>query len=225
MDIDVRDAGFFVVEALRLQTLAASFQPVFSSTFEECVADAPACVNQIYGKLGLPPRKASVLAARVSSSLKVVRNLDELRATLADIKAGNWTSARRAKHIANVARRGAKALGNWSRPREAHLKSNASRGVARVREKVSQPALPTQVRNVSFDEAVKAAQARLTGSVQVGQIACPAVASTRRLKQPAYPLFAQIHRNRMVRTTCGICMPMSTTICTVDAGVGMAFWP
>ena len=102
-------------EALRLQTLAASFQPVFSSTFEECVADAPACVNQIYGKLGLPPRKASVLAARVSSSLKVVRNLDELRATLADIKAGNWTSARRAKHIANVARRGANSAKAQSR--------------------------------------------------------------------------------------------------------------
>ena len=65
LDINVRDAGFFVVEAMRLQKQAQDFDPLFTSTFEDCVANATHCVNVIYETLELPPRAKSVLAARV----------------------------------------------------------------------------------------------------------------------------------------------------------------
>ncbi len=197
LDVNVKDAGFFVVEALRLQTLAHSFGPIFSSTFEACVANATACINDIYDKVGLPTRTADVLSARVSSSLKVVRNLDELRDTLRDIKAGNWTwSSRKAKKVAQVARRQALKDGEWTRP-DAAAKPNASRGVVRVREKLEQPPLPKPMRNVSFDAAVKAARRRIVGAVETGRLQCPRVEKALRLERPLYSLFAQIHRNRL----------------------------
>lgn len=199
MEVNLKDAGFFVVEALRLQTLAQSFGPIFTSTFEDCVANATGCINTIYGKLGLPERKESVLAARVSSSLNVVRNLDDLRGVLRDIKAGNWTSSsRRAAKVAKVARRQAIKGGEWSKAEAlGEAKANVSRGVARVREKVEQPPLPKVVRNVSFEGAVKAARRRLVGSVETGKLLCPRVKNHAMRERPLYSLFAQIHRNRL----------------------------
>lgn len=164
LDINVRDAAFFVIEALRLQRQAHSFGPLFTSTFENCVKNASFCVDQIYGTLGLSKRTKSVLAARVSSSLNVVRNLDELKETLAAVEAGNWSSSRKSHRGGargvSVALRGAgkgngtssegkgsgggKGKGKGKGDGAAFSPSkgtNATRGVARVREIVAQPAL------------------------------------------------------------------------------------
>jgi hypothetical protein len=205
LDVNLKDAGFFVIEALRLQTLARSFRPIFIRTFEACVNNATECINEIYSKVGLGKRSQDVLSARVSSSLKVVRNLDALKDTLRDIRGGNWTwSTRKAKAVAAKARRKAKQVGEWIKP-NASERSNVSRGVARIREKIvrngtSLPKLappPKVIRNVSFEAAVKAARKRIQGTVETGKLRCPKVERTLMLERPLYPLFAQIHRNRL----------------------------
>ncbi|KOO23116.1 putative galacturonosyltransferase 3-like protein [Chrysochromulina tobinii] len=90
LDVNLKDAGFFVIEALRLQTLARSFRPIFIRTFEACVNNATECINEIYSK---------------------------------------------AKAVAAKARRKAKQVGEWIKP-NASERSNVSRGVARIREKI-----------------------------------------------------------------------------------------
>ena len=190
LSINVRDAGFFVTEALRLQKQARMFEPEFTSTFEDCVANATQCVDTIYRTLELPARIKPVLAARVSSSLNVVRNLDELQETLSDIAAGNWTAAGRKKRIARSHPPG------WTRPNGTRA-DKGGKGVgggqkASPKPKVSEAPKPR--RNVSFDAAVKAAKRKFGGDVHVGDGRCPRL---RTLSHPAYPLFAQIHRNRL----------------------------
>ena len=54
LDINTRDAGFFVVEALRLQKQAASFGPLFTSTFEDCVANATNWYRQVESTACVP---------------------------------------------------------------------------------------------------------------------------------------------------------------------------
>ena len=70
MHVDIRDAGYFVKEAVRLRQLARRFDPIFSRSFEDCVGHggtgAAACVGEIYRALGLPPRTAPINVPRVS---------------------------------------------------------------------------------------------------------------------------------------------------------------
>ena len=206
LDINVRDAGFFVIEALRLQRQAKSFEPLFTSTFEDCVANATQCVNIIYDTLGLPPREKAVLAARVSSSLNVVRNLDDLLSTLDEIKNGTWTSSRkkgggRGHNAAWKLTNGGKGGGGKGKTEgggPGHKKDpgvNGTRGVARIREKLKVEALPKPQRNVSFDAAISRAQRRSERLlVPVGHQRCPRFPL---MESPAFPLYAQIHRNRL----------------------------
>lgn len=207
LDINVRDAGFFVIEALRLQKQAKSFEPLFTSTFEDCVANATQCVNIIYDTLGLPPRIKPVLAARVSSSLNVVRNLDELLVALDEIRNGTWTSSRKkgggrgqnaAWKLTNGKGGGKGKGGGGSGGSSGHTKEpgiNGTRGVARIRDKLKVEPLPKPRRNVSFEAAVRKAQQRAQGhEVPVGDRRCPRFPL---MDRPAFPLYAQIHRNRL----------------------------
>jgi hypothetical protein len=207
LEVNVRDAGFFVVEALRLHKQANRFSPEFVSTFEECVSNATGCVNTIYATLGLPPRTKPVLAARVSSSLSVVNNLDELLETLADIKLGNWTPGgrkKRAQRALNQARRwlngsmpaGGGGRGGGGKGGKGGVGKGGSEWTEKAKERKAAKAAapPKPRRNVSFDEAVAKARERFGGAVHVGEERCPRV---RLLDHPAYQLYAQIHRNRL----------------------------
>lgn len=93
IEVDLRDVGFFLQEARRLRAAAATFRPSFSREFEECTGELTKCINDIYAAVGLPPRstKLAITPPRVSSSLSLVRNRDEVEAVARDVAAGNWT--------------------------------------------------------------------------------------------------------------------------------------
>ena len=93
LEVDARDVGFFLQEAGRLRAAAATFRPSFSRGFEECTEELAKCIDDIYAAVGLPPRSAklAITPPRVSSSLSLVRNRDEVEAVARDVAAGNWT--------------------------------------------------------------------------------------------------------------------------------------
>ena len=126
----------------------------------------------------------------MSSSLKVVSNLDALMETLRDVYAGNWSASGKVlREAKRDAKREAKKAGSGG---------NVSHGaVAKVREMEGLAPLAKVVHNVSLEAAVKAARHSLTRSVRTGAIQCPRVRKHRLLERPLYPLFAQIHRNRL----------------------------
>ena len=80
-----------MAESVRLDSLAASFRPLISRSFESCVAEAEDCINAIYRALKLPPRRAPITVPRVSSSLQMVRNRAEVEDVVRDVRAGNWS--------------------------------------------------------------------------------------------------------------------------------------
>jgi hypothetical protein len=93
VEVDVRDAGYFVADAKRLQGLAPMFgAPVLSLDFDACVRNASACIGSVYSALQLPARDAPIPTPRVStSSARTVINREAIDEMLRDVEAGNWS--------------------------------------------------------------------------------------------------------------------------------------
>lgn len=76
-----------------MRRLAAAFDPIFSRSFEDCIANTSKCVDEIYNVLKMPPRMVPITAPRVTSSLHMTRNRHAVEVMLRDVYAGNWSFA------------------------------------------------------------------------------------------------------------------------------------